>query len=45
MNNNSLVKKCIQAMESWAKSRFNFLRYPEIVKKVLLLSIESFDKF
>lgn len=27
LGNPGLVKKCLQAMESWAKSRFNFLKY------------------
>lgn len=27
LQNSALTKKCIEAMESWAKSRFNFLKY------------------
>lgn len=45
MGNDQLTKKCLQAMESWAKSRFNFLKYSAIITKVLSLSLTSFDYF
>lgn len=40
-----LMKRNLNAMESWSKSRFNFLKYPEIIKRILIQSLQDIDKF
>lgn len=33
------------AMAAWAESRLNFLLYPAVIKQVLTLSMQDFQKF
>ena len=44
LNDAHSTNRCLMAMASWAESRFNFLRYPDIIRTVLILSLQDFNK-
>lgn len=44
LNDAHSTNRCLMAMASWAESRFNFLMYPDIIRTVLILSLQDFNK-
>lgn len=44
LNSNQSTNRCLKTMATWAESKFNFLKYPELLKNVLTLSLQDFNK-